>query len=126
MFYAIQCRILERANVMDGKSKLPWESLGLVEGDIPWKALHEFAAAVVTDTSVADELIDLYDSVWQADFEVEHYEDLYVPAIFALASPQLGDESRSHRSLATRVGEESGGSWLRSWPRPDMRTPRYR
>jgi len=79
---------------MDGKSKLPWESLGLVEGDIPWKALHEFAAAVVTDTSVADELIDLYDSVWQADFEVEHYEDLYVPAIFALASPQLGDESR--------------------------------
>ena len=79
---------------MDGKLTLPWESLGLVEGDIPWQALHEFAAAVVTDPSVADELIDLYDSVWQADFEFEHYEDLYVPAIFALASPQLGDESR--------------------------------
>ena len=79
---------------MDGKPTLPWESLRQVGGDIPWPALYESAAAVVTDPSVIDELIELYESAWDSDYEIEHYEDLYVPAIFALAAAQLRDESR--------------------------------
>jgi uncharacterized protein YchJ len=90
-----QYRISERLNDMDVKStQLPWESLQHTEGDIPWPALYEFAAAVVADSKTVDELIKLY--VQTFDYSCEHicFVNLYVPAIFALAAPQLDDERR--------------------------------
>lgn len=79
---------------MDGKSKLPWEALKEIGGDIPWEALSKFAAAVVVDPLVVNGLIDLYERGVDADYDLEHYEEFYVPAIFALAAPQLGAERR--------------------------------
>jgi uncharacterized protein YchJ len=81
---------------MDGKStQLPWEALQHAEGDIPWPALYNFAAAIVADPLVVDKLIDLYEQAVDSDYGQEHYEEFYIPAIFALAAPQLSDERRS-------------------------------
>jgi uncharacterized protein YchJ len=80
---------------MEGETRqLPWEALQHTEGDIPWPALYEFAAAVVTDKSLTDGLVELYEQALQAGYDHEHYEDYYVPAIFALAAPQLSDQRR--------------------------------
>jgi hypothetical protein len=80
---------------MEGeRSQLPWEALQHTEGDIPWPALYEFAAAVVTDKSLTDGLIELYEQALEAGYDHEHYEEYYVPAIFALAAPQLSDQRR--------------------------------
>jgi len=49
----------------------------------------------ITKTSVVDALIELYDQILESGFDDEHYEEFYVPAIFALAAPQLSDERRS-------------------------------
>jgi uncharacterized protein YchJ len=79
---------------MDGRSTLPWEALKQTGGDIPWPALYELAAAVVVDPFVVDELIDLYEQGVGWDYGLEHYQEFYVPAIFALAAPQLSGEGR--------------------------------
>jgi len=79
---------------MDGKSMLPWEALEQTGGDIPWPALYELAAAVVVDPLVVDRLIDLYNQGVAWDYGIEHYEEFYVPAIFALAAPQLSGQRR--------------------------------
>ncbi len=78
---------------MDGSTTLPWDNLRGVEGDIPWVALETFAEAVMADPSLARELFAEYDRAWQAVDEPT-YVDLYVPAIFALAAPKLGDPQR--------------------------------
>lgn len=81
---------------MEGKlSQLPWEALKHTEGDIPWSALYKFAAEVVVEPSVVDALIELYEQTLESVYEHEHYEEYYVPAIFALAAPQLSDERLS-------------------------------
>jgi len=72
---------------------LPWEDLHRMEGDLPWAALETFADAVVDDPALAQELFAEYDRAWQAG-DVPTYVDLYVPAIFALAAPRLGDRQR--------------------------------
>ena len=92
---------------MDGKSTLPWEALKQTGGDIPWPALYEFAAAVVVDPLVVDRLIDLYNQGVAWDYGIEHYEEFYVPAIFALAAPQLGRERRREigRFLLEKLAE---------------------
>jgi ketosteroid isomerase-like protein len=64
-----------------------------MEGDLPWPALETFADAVVADPNLARELFAEYDRAWQA-VDVPTYVDLYVPAIFALAAPKLGEEQR--------------------------------
>ncbi len=79
----------------DKIAQLPWEALKHTEGDIPWSALYKFAAEVVIEPSVVDALIELYEQALESGYEHEHYEDFYVPAIFALAAPQLSDERRS-------------------------------
>jgi len=79
----------------DKIAQLPWEALKHTEGDIPWSALYKFAAEVVVEPSVVDALIELYEQALESGYEHEHYEDFYVPAIFALAAPQLSDERRS-------------------------------
>ena len=80
---------------MEGDTtQLPWEALRHTEGDIPWSALYEFAAAVVTNTSLTDDLVELYEQGLQAGYDHEHYEDFYVSAIFAMAAPQLNDQRR--------------------------------
>jgi hypothetical protein len=85
----------ERRMTMEGEtSQLPWEALKQAAGDIPWPALHEFAAAVVTDKWLTDALIELYERAWEAGYDHEHYEEFYVPAIFALAAPRLSDQKR--------------------------------
>jgi len=92
---------------MDGKSKLPWEALKEIGGDIPWEALSKFAAAVVVDPLVVNRLIDLYEQGVDSDFGLEHYEEFYVPAIFALAAPQLSAERRCEigRFLLEKLAE---------------------
>ena len=79
----------------DKLTQLPWEALKHTEGDIPWSALYKFAAEVVVEPSVVDALIELYEQALESEYEHEHYEEFYVPAIFALAAPQLSDERRS-------------------------------
>jgi len=79
----------------DKLTQLPWEALKHTEGDIPWSALYKFAAAVVVDPFVEDALIELYEQALESGYDHEHYEEFYVPAIFALAAPQLSDERRS-------------------------------
>jgi len=79
----------------DNIAQLPWEALKHTEGDIPWSALYKFAAEVVVDPSVVDALIELYEQTLESGYDHEHYEEFYVPAIFALAAPQLSDERRS-------------------------------
>ncbi len=79
----------------DKIAQLPWEALKQTEGDIPWSTLYKFAAEVVVEPSVVDALIELYEQALESGYEHEHYEEFYVPAIFALAAPQLSDERRS-------------------------------
>ncbi len=79
----------------DKIAQLPWEALKHTEGDIPWSALYKFAAAVTVDPQVVDVLIELYEQALESGYDQEHYEEFYVPAIFALAAPQLSDERRS-------------------------------
>lgn len=79
----------------DKIAQLPWEALKHAEGDIPWSALYKFAAEVVVDPSVVDALIELYEQILESGYDNEHYEEFYVPAIFALAAPQLSNERRS-------------------------------
>jgi len=79
----------------DKIAQLPWEALKHTEGEIPWSTLYKFAAEVVVEPSVVDALIELYEQALESGYEHEHYEEFYVPAIFALAAPQLGDERRS-------------------------------
>lgn len=76
------------------KAQLPWQALQQSEGDIPREALFEFAAALVGDDSLTYDLIELYEQAYEIEFDHPHYEDLYVPAIFAIAAPQLGDDRR--------------------------------
>lgn len=79
----------------DKLTQLPWEALKHTEGDIPWSALYKFAAAVAVEPLVVDALIELYEQTLESGYDYEHYEEFYVPAIFALAAPQLSDERRS-------------------------------
>lgn len=79
----------------DKIAQLPWEALKRIEGDIPWPELYKFAAAVVVDPLLVDALIELYEQTLKSGYAHEHYEEFYVPAIFALAVPQLSDERRS-------------------------------
>jgi len=79
----------------DKIAQLPWEALKHTEGDIPWSTLYKFAAEVVVEPSVVDALIELYEQTLESGYEHEHYEEFYIPAIFALAAPQLSDERRS-------------------------------
>lgn len=74
--------------------ELPWEALKHTEGEIPFSALSQFAAAVVRDESLTDALMDLYEQAWETESDQPHYEDLYVPAILALAAPQLSEQRR--------------------------------
>ena len=87
--------ICERLGIMGDKTtQLPWEALKHTEGDIPWSALYKFAAAIVSDRSLTDDLIELYEDAYESEYDHAHYEEYYVPAIFALAAPQLSDERR--------------------------------
>jgi uncharacterized protein YchJ len=78
----------------DKTAQLPWAALRQTEGVIPWSALYEFAAAVVNNQSITDALIELYEQALESGCDYEHYEEFYVPAIFALAAPQLSDRRR--------------------------------
>ena len=70
-------------------SPLPWEALKHTEGGIPWAALETFADALGTEGSVFQGLADLYDEFMADPYQRPTYEDLYVPAILALAAPRL-------------------------------------
>jgi hypothetical protein len=66
---------------------------GTEEG-IPWPALRAFADAVVMDSGVVRRLFEVYDQAYKESFQQSTYADFYVAAIFALAAPQLDEESR--------------------------------
>ena len=84
----------------DKATQLPWEALKHTEGSIPWSALFEFAAAV-RDKSLTDSLLGLYDQAYESDFDHPHYEEYYVPAIFALAAPQLRTRKEMNSGFMT-------------------------
>lgn len=75
-------------------SQLPWKTLEQKEGDIPWSALRTFAEAVVSNADVIQKLFDVYKRGYEIALDETCYADLYVPAIFSLAAPQLDDEQR--------------------------------
>jgi hypothetical protein len=77
----------------DAFSQLPWEDLRRTEGDLPWPALETFADAAVSSPDLAQELFTEYDRAWQAG-DIPTYINLYIPAIFALVAPKLGDPQR--------------------------------
>jgi hypothetical protein len=78
----------------DQWSQLPWEALWGLPDQIPWDAMNTFVQAVVTDPGVADELVAAYDESRQMAETEPTCMDFYVPAIFAMAAPQLSDEQR--------------------------------
>lgn len=78
----------------DKSTQLPWEALEHTKGDIPWSALEQFANAVGSVPSVTDMLIDMYEESFDLGPDHFGYVDLYVPAIFALASANLNDRQR--------------------------------
>ncbi len=86
---------------MDAKTStsLPWEALRHTEGPIPWPALKRFADTATADGHVLEEILDLYDEFMETADERRSYECLYVPAILAMAAPQL---SEAGRDQATR------------------------
>ncbi|MCU0914132.1 MAG: SEC-C domain-containing protein [Planctomycetes bacterium] len=85
----------ERVDAMNNESSpLPWDELRRTEGDIPWAAMRTFAAALPTDPTLVDELFDAYNVTFDALSGPVDNADLCVPAIFALAAPQLDDEQR--------------------------------
>jgi hypothetical protein len=75
----------------DKDTQLPWEDLRRMEGGLPWPALESFANAVVTNPDLARELFAEYERAWRT-VDVPTYVDLYVPAIFVLAAPKLGEQ----------------------------------
>jgi hypothetical protein len=77
----------------DEFTQLPWEDLRRMEGDFPWPAMETFTDAVAADPDLAKELFAEYERAWKA-VDVPTCIDLYVPAIFALAAPKLGEEQR--------------------------------
>ena len=86
---------------MDAKisTSLPWDALRHTEGSIPWTTLEQFAQAVAVDWDVLEELLDLCDEFMETAAKRRSYECLYVPAILAMAAPQL---SEAGRDRATR------------------------
>jgi len=80
---------------MDEKlSQLPWQELWHTQGELPWAVLEAFADAVVAEPGLVDELCKTYDQARQVSLTGICYADLYVPAIFALAAPGLGEDRR--------------------------------
>lgn len=75
-------------------SELPWDALKAAKGEIPWAALEQFADALAADSSLLCPLEDLHTEARETVRETERYEDLYVPAIVALAATRLSDEVR--------------------------------
>ncbi|HPC95750.1 MAG TPA: SEC-C metal-binding domain-containing protein [Sedimentisphaerales bacterium] len=75
-------------------SQLPWDALRHKDGDIPWDALRTFAETLVHDPNVVGGLFDLYAEAHETAWKDVSYGDLYVPAIFTLAAPNLDDEQR--------------------------------
>lgn len=75
-------------------TQLPWDALRHKEGEIPWNALRTFAEAVVHDPDVIVGLSDLYAETHETARKDISYGDFYVPAIFALAAPDLDDQQR--------------------------------
>ena len=78
----------------ENSSQLPWQELWHKEGSIPWSALEAFAAAVPTDAEISDRLFEAYDKADELWTEETCYVDLYVPAIFTMAAPNLSEERR--------------------------------
>ena len=78
----------------DRTTSLPWEALQHSEGNIPREALFEFAAALVKNDSLTDDLFELYEQAYESEYDYPTYEDLYVAAIFAIAAPQLSADRR--------------------------------
>ena len=75
-------------------SELPWNALQHKGDGIPWPALRTFAEAVTSQPRVAQELFEVYEGTHKVALTETCYADLYVPAIFALAAPKLGDRMR--------------------------------
>jgi hypothetical protein len=80
--------------VNDKSSQLPWQELWHKEGPIPWPALEAFADAVAVDADVSIGLFEAYDKADDIWLEGTCYVDLYVPAIFTMAAPNLSEEQR--------------------------------
>ena len=75
---------------------LPWEALKHTEGPIPWPAIRQFAEGLGTDSQLLEPLLDIFDQTLEDPYSQGTFEDLYVPAIIALAAPRLSELARKH------------------------------
>lgn len=73
---------------------LPWDQLHHSEGGVPWPALRTFADALATNRALANDLFEAYDYAFEVQSDPPDDAAPRVPAIFALAAPQLDDEQR--------------------------------
>jgi len=74
---------------------LPWEELQhVIDAEIPWDALKQFADALAAHPPLWDELQDLYERSMERPYEKCSYVCCYVPAIVALAAPRLAEPTR--------------------------------
>ncbi|HPD14798.1 MAG TPA: SEC-C metal-binding domain-containing protein [Planctomycetota bacterium] len=74
---------------------LPWEDLQhVIDAEIPWDALKQFADALAAHPPLWDELRDLYETFMERPYERCSYVCCYVPAIVALAAPRLAEPQR--------------------------------
>ena len=78
----------------DRQHPLPWQALAATEGDIPWEAIFAFSDALEADPGLWRQLAKRYDAVTLFRTDYRGFEDLYIPAIFAQAAPQLDQETR--------------------------------
>ncbi len=73
---------------------LPWDALTASEDNIPWQAINAFSEALVANPDIWRYLARRYDIITLFRSDYRGYEDLYIPAIFAKAGPQLSQQTR--------------------------------
>ena len=96
------------AQFADPFAALPWDAL-TQKGPIPFPALDQLAAALAAHpATVWPRLRQVYEDFWEDAYENGTFECLYVPAIVALAAPNLAAEPA--RVIAKFLVEELVGA----------------
>ena len=75
-------------------SALPWGALKHTQGDIPWPAIRQFAESLSADSTLLEPLLGMLDEALEDPYGRGSFECLYIPAIIALAAPNLGEQAR--------------------------------
>jgi len=95
-------------------SALPWGALKHTQGGIPWPAIRQFSESLSADSTLLEPLLEMLDEALEDPYVRGSFECLYIPAIIALAAPNLGEQARKEavEFLAEAVvdtGEDEDG-----------------